>query len=101
MTATVSLHMNVVVKNTFLEAQEFDDFGDSCRGQTRNRFDSDSGVSYFSSLKTESKLNWDSNTSTSAETDEDSVELVHSDTETNSGTVILPPPGNWDNLLSW
>lgn len=95
MAAVVSSHTNLVVKNTFLEAQEFDDF-DSCRSRpTRSRFYSDSGVEYFYHSKHECKLNWDSNASTIADTDEEAGESFHSDADAASGTAIQPPPGNW------
>lgn len=98
MAAIVSSHANLVVKNTFLEAQDFDDF-DSCRSRpSRSRFYSDSGVEYFYHSKNECKLNWDSNASTIADTDEEAVESVHSDAgdaDAASGTAIQPPPGNW------
>lgn len=94
MAATASSHANLVVKNTFLVAQESDDF-ESCRSPTRSRSYSDSGVEYFYHLKNECKLNLDSNASTMADTDEETVESVHSDIDAASGMVIQPPPGSW------
>jgi hypothetical protein len=95
MAAVVSSHANLVVKNTFLEAQDFDDF-DSCRSRpTRSRFYSDSGVEYFCHSQNLCKLNWDSNASTIADTDEEAGESVHSDADAASGAAIQPPPGNW------
>jgi hypothetical protein len=90
-----SSHANLVVKNTFLEAQELDDF-DTCRSRpTRSRFYSDSGVEYFYHPKNECNLNCDCNASTIADTDEEACESVHSDADAASGTAIQPPPGNW------
>lgn len=94
MAAIASSHANLVVKNTFLEAQDFDDLN-SCRSPTRSRFYSDSGVEYFYHSKDECKLIPDSNASTIADTDEDGVESVHSDVDAASVAAIQPPPGNW------
>lgn len=97
MAAIVSSHASLVVKNTFFEAQECDDL-DSCRSRpTRSRFYSDSGVEYFCHSQSECKLNLDSNASTTADTDEEPVESLHSDTDAASGTAIRPPPGNWSS----
>jgi len=94
MAAIASSHANLVVKNTFLEAQGFDDL-DSCRTPTRSRCYSDSGVEYFYHSKNECKSNLDSNASTVADTDEEGVESVHGDADATCGAKIQPPPGNW------
>lgn len=94
MAAIASSHANLVVKNTFLEAQGFDDF-DSCRTPARSRCYSDSGVAYFYHSKNDCKFNLDSNASTIADSDEEAIESVHSDADAPSGTPIQPPPGNW------
>jgi hypothetical protein len=92
--AAIGSRMNVIVKNTFLVAQEIDDMDDSCR--TRSRSYSDSEIEYCGSRKGKCKMDWDSAASTNADdSDEEPTDTIHSDDDISSCLAIQPPPGNW------
>jgi hypothetical protein len=97
--AAVGSRVSVTVKNTFLVAEEIDDFeDDSCVSRGRSRSYSDSEIEYSGFQKGKCEMGWDSSASTSAyETDEEPVETIPSDDddELPSGKAIQPPPGNW------